>query len=118
LKFLQLEPLKQKCHAGCMKKGTKRKKARKRRQIAAGGDREPDFNQVAQHMVRLSTGQEQPTEAKATTAEISRVMAEMGRRGGKIGGKKRAESLTPQKRSEIALKAARSRWDKAPKIII
>ncbi len=47
-----------------------------------------------------------------TTSEISRVMAAMGRKGGKVGGKKRAESMTPERRSEIALKAARSRWDK------
>jgi hypothetical protein len=69
-------------------------------------------SQVAQHMVRLSTGQEKPEEPKATKIEISRVMAELGRRGGKIGGKKRAESLTPTKRREIALRAARARWDK------
>jgi hypothetical protein len=38
-------------------------------------------------------------------------MAELGRRGGKIGGKKRAESMTPARRRAIALKAARTRWD-------
>lgn len=45
-------------------------------------------------------------------SEISRVMSALGRKGGKIGGKKRAASLSPEKRREIALKAARSRWDK------
>ncbi len=40
-------------------------------------------------------------------------MAALGRKGGKIGGKKRAESLTAQKRKQIAAKAARARWDKA-----
>lgn len=71
----------------------------------------PDFNQVAQHMVRLSTGQDEPA-PKVTQSEIDRVMAELGRRGGKIGGKRRAEALSPTKRREIALKAARARWDK------
>ena len=45
-----------------------------------------------------------------TKADISRVMAELGRRGGKIGGKVRAASMTAERRSEIALKAARARW--------
>jgi hypothetical protein len=39
-------------------------------------------------------------------------MAELGKRGGKIGGKRRKESLTRERRIEIALKAARARWDK------
>jgi hypothetical protein len=47
---------------------------------------------------------------------ISKVMQEMGRKGGKKGGKKgakmRAESLTPERRSQIARKAAKSRWAK------
>jgi hypothetical protein len=39
-------------------------------------------------------------------------MAELGRKGGKIGGKKRAENLTAQARKQIAIKAARARWKK------
>lgn len=31
-------------------------------------------------------------------------------KGGKVGGKARAAKLTPEKRKEIAKKAARSRW--------
>jgi hypothetical protein len=45
-----------------------------------------------------------------TSAQISAFMAEMGRKGGKIGGKRRLISLTPERRKEIALKAARARW--------
>lgn len=37
----------------------------------------------------------------------------LGSKGGKIGGKARAEKLTPERRSEIARRAAQSRW-KAP----
>ena len=33
-----------------------------------------------------------------------------GRAGGRIGGKRRAESLSPEERREIAQKAARARW--------
>jgi hypothetical protein len=47
---------------------------------------------------------------------VSKVMQEMGRKGGKKGGKKgakmRAESLTPERRSQIARKAAKARWAK------
>jgi hypothetical protein len=50
---------------------------------------------------------------------ISKVMQEMGRKGGKKGGKKgakmRAEALTPEQRSQIARKAAKTRWAKAKK---
>lgn len=41
---------------------------------------------------------------------VARTAAELGRRGGKKGGKARAEKLTPEERSEIARKAARARW--------
>jgi len=46
-------------------------------------------------------------------------MQEMGRKGGKKGGKKgakmRAEALTPEQRSRIARKAAKTRWSKTKK---
>lgn len=37
---------------------------------------------------------------------------EYGRIGGLIGGKIRAEKLTPEQRKEIAKKAAEARWSK------
>jgi hypothetical protein len=36
----------------------------------------------------------------------------LGRRGGLKGGAARAKSLSPEKRSEIAKKAAAKRWEK------
>jgi len=36
----------------------------------------------------------------------------LGRLGGKKGGKARAAKLTKERRSEIARKAARARWEK------
>jgi hypothetical protein len=36
----------------------------------------------------------------------------MGRKGGKIGGKLRAEKLSPERRREIAQKAIAARWAK------
>jgi hypothetical protein len=37
---------------------------------------------------------------------------ELGRQGGKMGGKARPEKLTPEQRRLIARKAAQSRWRK------
>ncbi|WP_244482237.1 RNA-binding protein [Bradyrhizobium pachyrhizi] len=52
---------------------------------------------------------------KIATCEIEDVTTEDGKNAaavalGRLGGKKRAEGLSPQKRSEIAKKAAKSRW--------
>lgn len=50
---------------------------------------------------------------------ISKVMREMGRKGGKAaggkGGKTRMAGLTPQERKELATKAARARWARVKK---
>ncbi len=41
---------------------------------------------------------------------VSQVMAQMGRKGGKIGGKRRLETLSGRRRTQIAKAAARARW--------
>src|SRR6266849_2404393 len=76
--------------------------------------RPTDVNEVAHLLVERSVREAEsaPQLPQPTQAEISRVMSELGRRGGKIGGKRRADSLTNERRREIALKAARSRWDR------
>ncbi len=53
--------------------------------------------------------------AKIATGEIeeARSPAPNRAKGGKIGGKRRAERLTPERRREIAKKAAASRWESA-----
>ena len=70
-----------------------------------------DINQSAFQMVHRSTGTEN-RRAKVSQRDISRVMAAMGRKGGKIGGKRRLATMTPEQRREIALKAAKTRWSK------
>jgi hypothetical protein len=72
-----------------------------------------DMNQAAFQMVGRSTGTEdrEVRPPKVSTSEISRVMAAMGRKGGKIGGKRRLTTMTPEQRREVALKAAKTRWD-------
>jgi hypothetical protein len=76
---------------------------------------EPDVNQIAYALVQRSVGDQVAEPESMTKAEISRLMAEMGRRGGKIGGKRRLQTMTPEKRSQVALKAARVRWAKEPR---
>jgi hypothetical protein len=61
-------------------------------------------------VVRRSIETENPP--KVTSSEISRVMAAMGRKGGKVGGKRRLETMTAEQRKEVARKAARARWEK------
>ena len=53
-----------------------------------------------------------------TNAQISKVMAQIGRKGGKIGGKRRMETMTPEERSERALVAAKARWAKETDLIL
>ena len=43
---------------------------------------------------------------------LSQVMAEIGRKGGRIGGKRRLKTMTAQQRTEVARLAARKRWAK------
>lgn len=49
---------------------------------------------------------EQPKQVTRDPAAV-----ELGRRGGLRGGPARAAKLSPERRSEIARKAARARWD-------
>jgi hypothetical protein len=55
-----------------------------------------------------------PVKSKVSE-EISQYMATLGRRGGKVGGKRRLETLTQDQRSEIAFRAAKARWNNAKK---
>jgi hypothetical protein len=75
-----------------------------------------DANQRAYEIVRLSTEEDEPVEPPPTTEEprspISQYLATIGRKGGLKGGKARAENMTPERRKEIARKAAGVRWGK------
>jgi hypothetical protein len=103
---VSLERSSKTCHAESMARKTPAKQTAKKPKTPR------DMNQLAHQLVRESREpHEVESPVNATPLEISRVMSEMGRRGGRIGGKKRAASLSPEKRREIALKAARCRWD-------
>ena len=46
---------------------------------------------------------------------VQQVMQEMGAKGGRIGGKRRLETMTDEQRRRSARKAAKARWAKAKK---
>lgn len=65
-----------------------------------------DPNQTAAAVVALSTLE--PPEIDRET--LSKVMSEMGRKGGKIGGKRSIQTMTQSERAARAKKAAKARW--------
>lgn len=61
-----------------------------------------DPNQLAKFITDIATGDAVDTPpAEKAAGQV---------KGGQIGGKARAEKLTPEQRSEIAKKAAKARW--------
>lgn len=64
-----------------------------------------DPNQLAKSIIDIATGQK--PDCDPTPDDGAR-----GRAGGLKGGSARANSLDPQKRREIAQKAAAARWEK------
>jgi hypothetical protein len=69
-----------------------------------------DPNQLAYLIVQQSTQPIKPPQQALTKDQISALMSAMGRKGGKIGGKRRLETMTPAKRRQQARKAAKARW--------
>lgn len=68
---------------------------------------EKDENQLAASVVAQATEGDSGEGKSKNPAAV-----ELGRLGGLKGGKARAEKLSAKRRKEIALKAARARWDK------
>lgn len=66
-----------------------------------GEKRPADAIGLAVHIGRIATG-----EIEDERESLSSAAAEMGRKG----GQKRAESMTPERRAEIAKAAAAKRW--------
>ena len=80
-----------------------------------GSRKRPKREDEAQAAVRvMSTIIERTEEAEAPveiTPEMRAAAAAFGRIGGKIGGPARAAKLSGKRRSEIARKAAKKRWE-------
>ena len=68
-----------------------------------------DVNSLARSIVDEATGGKSET-APDPDAGKNPAAVELGRRGGLKGGKARAKKLSAKQRSEIAKKAAATRW--------
>jgi len=64
-----------------------------------------DPNQRAKRIIDIATGND--PESRKDPAAVA-----LGRRGGLKGGRARADKLSPEKRAEIARRAAQTRWGK------
>lgn len=73
-----------------------------------GQKRPADVVGNAVHIARIATGEE----ADDTPVDDGKDKAAQAL--GRKGGKARADSMTPERRSEIAKKAAAKRWAKTP----
>ena len=73
-----------------------------------GAKRPADVIANAVHVMRIATGEivEDHGPGKDQRA------VELGRKGGKAGGKARAAALTQERRKEIAERAAKARWSR------
>src|SRR5258706_15842092 len=86
------------CNCMPNRTGTKAKRA----------DHGLDSAQNARRVVLESVGAYE--EVTITRTLLSQVMASMGRKGGKTGGKHRMAMLTPEERSAMGKAAAAKRW--------
>ena len=69
-----------------------------------GSQKRPrDANKLAKLIVEIATGEKDDTSSEAS---------QRARKAGEIGGRARADALTPEVRSEIARVAANARWKK------
>lgn len=68
-----------------------------------------DTNKKAFSIVELATSEDKELNDEE---QLKAAASLLGRKGGLKGGKARAKSMTPEKRSEIAKKAAAKRWAK------
>lgn len=68
-----------------------------------------DANQVANDILNQITGNAPKEDLPPVKNEAA---VALGRLGGKKGGAARAKSMSPERRVEIARKAARARWAK------
>jgi hypothetical protein len=73
-----------------------------------GGKRPRDTNQLGKLMVDILTGQVEDRERTPEERGVDPSASAMGKKGGPA----RAASMTPERRREIAQRAAETRWGK------
>jgi hypothetical protein len=65
--------------------------------------------------VKKKQSKEEESGQVSPSALISQYMAKIGREGGKVGGKRRLQTMTADERRQVAAKAAKARWNKSKK---
>jgi hypothetical protein len=69
-----------------------------------------DPAQLAKLMIDIASGEVEDREPALTSDGKDPAAVALGRRGGLRGGKARAAKMSPERRAEIARKAAKARW--------
>jgi hypothetical protein len=77
-------------------------------QVSSHPKRPRDPNQLAKSIIDIATGQKPDRDPTPEEQGKDPAAVALGQRGGKA----RAEGLSAKKRSEIAKKAAKTRWNK------
>ena len=73
------------------------------------GEKRPDVIANAVKVMRIATGEEEEEHDTPEAKGKDPAAVSMGKRGGKA----RAEKMTPERRAEIARKAAETRWGRS-----
>ena len=71
-----------------------------------------DPAQLAKLMIDIASGEVEDREPEHSLEGKDAAAVSLGRRGGLKGGKVRAANMTPERRAEIARKAAKARWSR------
>lgn len=71
-----------------------------------------DANQLAKHIVDVATGEVEDDRRRLSSEGKNPAAVELGRLGGRKGGRARANKLSAEERHRIAQDAARARWQK------
>ena len=71
-----------------------------------------DPAQLAKLMIDIASGEIEDREPERQPDGKDVAAVSLGRRGGLKGGKARSAKMTPERRAEIARKAAKARWSK------
>lgn len=78
-------------------------------------NRPTDINELAKSVVDEATSEDSQEDTEPANDGKNPAAVALGRLGGLKGGATRAANLSASKRSEIARKAARARWEKNKK---
>ena len=71
-----------------------------------------DINIIAANIVKQTTNELIPKPPKKEDQDKNPAAVALGKLGGLRGGRARAEKLSPERRQEIAKKAANTRWSR------